>query len=69
MELEDYYENANNRHFMNTTGPQRHSQDEGKARNHSKQNIKFGFMKRKLLDFILSMIKVLRNKVSLVSNK
>ncbi|XP_039503865.1 CD209 antigen-like protein 2 [Pimephales promelas] len=34
MELEDYYENANNRHFMNTTGPQRHSQDEGKARNH-----------------------------------
>jgi len=38
MELEDYYENAKRKN-MNTTGPQRHRQDEGKARNHSKQNI------------------------------
>ncbi|XP_077057456.1 CD209 antigen-like protein 2 [Siphateles boraxobius] len=34
MELEYYYENSNHRNIMDTTGPQRHCQDEGKARNH-----------------------------------
>ncbi|XP_056128121.1 C-type lectin domain family 4 member A-like [Rhinichthys klamathensis goyatoka] len=34
MEFQDYYENSNHINIMNTTGPHRHCQDEGKARNH-----------------------------------
>ncbi|CAM4466224.1 unnamed protein product [Leuciscus chuanchicus] len=31
MELDDYYENPNRRNIMDTPGPQRHCQDEGRA--------------------------------------
>ncbi|XP_048051410.1 C-type lectin domain family 6 member A-like [Megalobrama amblycephala] len=33
MELEGYYENAKQRNVMNTTGPQRHYQNEGRPQN------------------------------------